>query len=231
MAQKYAMVIDAERCIFCRACVVACKLENRVGSQWQRNDVILMGPDQSKNPPMYSVFMNCQHCERPACVAACPVKDKALEKREDGIVLVKEERCVGDEMCVYACPYGALRLAPRKNKFGFFVVDKCTYCVHKVDRSPDDPGGNQPACAMTCPNRAIEFGLRDELLAKVRREGREILSIDRYGMGPSNIILKPRPVRKAPTVEAEGEEIKTAEWPFELKFFRVGASKVVNPLV
>src|SRR3989304_6122697 len=149
MAQKYAFLIDAERCIFCRACVVACKLENHVGSQWQRNDVILIGPDQTKNPAMYPVFMNCQHCERPACM-------------------------------------------------------------------------------MTCPHRALDFGLRDELLARVKREGREILDIDKFGMGPSNIILKPRPVRMANALN-DPDETYSSEWPFDIKAFRVGASEELNP--
>jgi len=228
MSQKYAFLIDSERCIFCRACVVACKLENHVGSQWQRNDVILIGPDQTKNPAMYPVFMNCQHCERPACIAACPVENKAIEKRDDGIVLIIPDKCVGDEMCVYACPYGALRLTPRKNKYGYNVVDKCTYCVHKIDRTSDAPGSNKPACVMTCPNRALDFGLRDELLSRAKREGREILDIDKFGMGPGNIILKPRPVRMAGVLE-DTFEIRT-EWPFDIKAFRVGASEELNPV-
>ena len=229
MAQKYAFLIDGERCIFCRACVVACKLENHVGSQWQRNDVILIGPDQTRNPAMYPVFMNCQHCERPACIAACPVENKAIEKREDGVVVIIPDKCVGDEMCVYACAYGALRLTPHKNKHGYHVVDKCTYWVHKLDRAREAPGGNRPACVMTCPNRALDFGLRDELLARVKREGREILDIDKFGMGPSNIILKPGPVRMANALN-DSDETYSSEWPFDIKAFRVGASEELNPV-
>jgi Fe-S-cluster-containing dehydrogenase component len=229
MAQKYAFLIDAERCIFCRACVVACKVENHVGSQWQRNDVIMLGPDQTKNPAMYSVFMNCQQCEMPACIAACPVENKAIEKRDDGVVLIIPDKCVGDEMCVYACPYGALRLTPRKNKYGYNVVDKCTYCVHKLERDPDAPGSNQPACVMTCPMKALEFGMRDELLARVKREGREILNIDKYGLGSSNIILKPRPVRVASALAEAGEKGIT-EWSFDLKDLRVGSSEELTPV-
>jgi Fe-S-cluster-containing dehydrogenase component len=197
MAQKYAFLVDGGKCIFCRACVVACKLENHVGSQWQRNDMILLGPDQTKDPAMYPVFMNCQHCENPPCIASCPVEDKAIEKRADGVVLIKPDKCLGDEMCVYACPYGALRLTPVKNKFGYNVVDKCTYCVHKLDRDPNAPGGNRPACVMSCPTNAIEFGLRDALLDRVKKEGREILDVDPFGAGPSNIFLKPIPRRQS----------------------------------
>lgn len=197
MSQKYAFLVDPSKCIFCRACVVACKLENHVGSQWQRNDMIMLGPDQAKDPAMYPVFMNCQHCEKPACIASCPVKGKAIEKREDGVVLIQPDKCIGDEMCVYACPYGALRLTPDKNKHGYNVVDKCTCCAHKLGRASDAPGGNRPACVMACPTNAIEFGLREELMEKVKTEGRERFDLDQFSIGPSNIFLKPMPRRQS----------------------------------
>ncbi len=197
MAQKYAFLVDPSKCTFCRACVVACKLENRVGSQWTRNDVVVVGPDQEKDPPVYAVFMNCMQCENPPCIAACPVEGKGLEKRADGIVLVKPNSCAGNQFCVQACPYGALRLTPTRNAHGYEIVDKCTYCAHKLDRPADAPGGNRPACAQACPTNAIEFGLRDELLAKVTREGRATFDIDFNDVGPGNIILKPRATREA----------------------------------
>lgn len=199
---QYGFLVDTEKCIFCRGCVVACKMENHVGSQWQRNEVVLMGPDQTKSPAMYPVYMNCNHCERPACIAACPVEGKAIEKRDDGRVLVIPEKCDGDEFCVYACPYGAIRLTPVRNEIGFYVVDKCTYCVHKADRKPTDPGGNKPACATKCPTGAIEFGLREELLKKVKKEGREEMDFDLFNTGPSNIYLKPR---------GKGEKVSSKE--------------------
>lgn len=193
MAEKQmAFFVDIEKCIFCRSCVIACKLENRVGVGWQRNEVVLLGPDQEKDPAFLPVYMNCQHCENPACIAACPVHGKAIEKREsDGRVLIKPDKCDGDKFCVYACPYSAIQITPKKNKWGYFVVDKCTFCVHKADRPADAPGGNKPACMMKCPTGALDFGVREELLARAEKEGREILDMDTHGTGPSNIFLKP----------------------------------------
>lgn len=193
MAEKQmAFLVDIEKCIFCRSCVIACKLENRVGVGWQRNEVVLLGPDQGKDPAFLPVYMNCQHCENPACIAACPVDGKAIEKREsDGRVLIKPDKCDGDKFCVYACPYSAIQLTPKKNKWGYFVVDKCTFCVHKANRPADAPGGNKPACMMKCPTGALDFGVREELLARVEKDGRGILDMDTHGTGPSNIFLKP----------------------------------------
>lgn len=190
---QLAFLVDTERCIFCRSCVIACKLENHVPPQWQRNEVVLIGPDQTKDPAMFPVYMNCQHCEMPACIAACPVEGKAIEKREsDGRVLIKPEKCDGDRFCEYACPYGAIRITNVKNQYGFYVVDKCTFCVHKADRSADAPGGNKPACMTKCPTGALDFGPREELLARVEKEGREMIDMDTHGQGPSNIFLRPR---------------------------------------
>lgn len=197
MAEKQmAFLIDLERCIFCRSCVIACKLENHVGTEWQRNEVVLLGPDQAADPALVPVYMNCQHCENPACIAACPVEGKAIEKREsDGRVIVKPEMCDGDKFCVYACPYSAVQLTPQKNKLGYFVVDKCTFCVHKAEREESAPGGNKPACMMKCPTGALDFGEKEELEARVEKMGRETLDMDTHGTGPSNIFLRPRPKR------------------------------------
>ncbi|MBI5814846.1 MAG: 4Fe-4S dicluster domain-containing protein [Nitrospinae bacterium] len=194
--QQMAFLVDTERCMYCRSCVIACKLENHVRAEYQRNEVVLMGPDQSKDPALFPVYMNCQHCEKPACIAACPVEGKAIEKREsDGRVLIIPDKCDGDRFCEFACPYGAIRLSPQKNKYGYLVVDKCTFCVHKVDRQPGAPGGSKPACMMKCPTQALDFGPREELLKRVEAEGRQMIDMDTHGTGPSNIFLKPRPRR------------------------------------
>ncbi len=190
---QYGFLVDPEKCIFCRGCVAACKLENHVGSTWQRNEVVLMGPELAKAPAMYPVYMNCQHCESPACVSSCPVEGKALEKREsDGRVLVKREMCDGDEFCVHACPYGAIRLTPNQNKKAYYVVDKCTFCVHKIDRKSSDPGGNLPACVAKCPTGAIRFGTMEKFEALAEEEEREVMDVDLNFTGPSNVFLKPR---------------------------------------
>jgi Fe-S-cluster-containing dehydrogenase component len=197
VTKQMAFLVDLELCTFCRTCVVACKLENHVGAEWQRNEVVLMGPDQTKDPVLFPVYMNCQHCGNPACIAACPVEGKAIEKRaSDGRVLIIPDRCDGDRFCEFACPYGAIKITPQKNKLGYQVVDKCTFCVHKAARPADAPGGNLPSCMTKCPTGALEFGMRAELLAKVEKSGREMMDMDSHGTKPSNIFLKPKARRQ-----------------------------------
>ena len=52
--------------------------------------------------------MSCLHCEDAACVSVCPTG--ASYKRSDGIVLVDQDKCMGCNLCAWACPYGAREL-------------------------------------------------------------------------------------------------------------------------
>ncbi len=101
---KWGMAIDLRRCVGCHACSIACKSENfvRPGAFW--NDVIHI--EEGKYPNVKRVFVSrpCMHCENPPCVTVCPVK--ATYKREDGIVEIDYNKCIGCRYCMVACPYG-----------------------------------------------------------------------------------------------------------------------------
>ena len=151
--KRFQAEFDLDKCIYCRSCVFACKLENHIPHEWQRNDVVMVGPDMDKDPVGFAMYMNCNHCEHPACIASCPVPGKAIHKREeDGLVLVDKEKCIGCWSCVKACPYGVPRPTNVKNSKGDFVVDKCTFCHHRVTQ------GLVPACVQTCVGRSRIFG-------------------------------------------------------------------------
>jgi 2-oxoglutarate ferredoxin oxidoreductase subunit delta len=62
-------------------------------------------------------------------------------------VVVKEELCKGCELCVNACPKGALALGDKPNANGYYTVqlvqpEKCNSCT---------------LCAIMCPDVALEI--------------------------------------------------------------------------
>lgn len=87
----------------------------------------------------------CNHCENPPCVPVCPVQ--ATFQREDGIVVVDNDRCVGCAYCVQACPYNARFINEETN-----TADKCTFCEHRLD------DGLLPACVESCVGGARVIG-------------------------------------------------------------------------
>lgn len=167
MADK-GFLIDLNKCVGCHACTVACKSENNNCGTWNNipdhmsfNKVTTKeSVDDSRYPypnfERYFVPMACMHCEKPACVAACPgeTKDaqgrKAVYKRpEDGIVVVDQSRCTGCKNCYYACTYGNMQFDKDNN-----VAAKCTLCMHRKEANAD----YTPACVDTCIAKARTFG-------------------------------------------------------------------------
>ncbi len=111
MKKRYGMIIDLNRCIGCRSCAVVCKMHNSIppGTWWQRVETIGSNEHMVPTgdyPDISMVFLPvlCMHCEDAPCVKVCPVG--ATWQREDGVVLVDYERCVGCRYCMTACPYG-----------------------------------------------------------------------------------------------------------------------------
>ena len=72
--KQHAYLFDATRCIDCRACMIACSVENNVPMNdsyiWVAGQGI-MGtyPNLKRGTMPY----HCMHCLKPDCVSACPV--------------------------------------------------------------------------------------------------------------------------------------------------------------
>lgn len=151
--RRYAMVIDTRRCIGCMACQVACKAEYDtplgVNRTWVPYRVVGRYPYVKK----HFLPRLCNHCDDPPCVRACPVE--ATFKVEDGgFVLQRYERCIGCRACMASCPYNARFMLPAHRTYTSItsVVDKCTFCFHRVSN------GLVPACVQTCIGRSRVFG-------------------------------------------------------------------------
>lgn len=144
MAAKYGMVLDLRKCIGCDACVVACKMENEVVRGKWRTHVHERDIGEYPKVTKFKLPTLCNHCENPPCVEVCPVG--ATFTNEAGVVLIND-RCIGCGYCMTACPYDA-RFKDGINK----VVDKCTYCYHRVEV------GLMPTCVSTCVSHCRVFG-------------------------------------------------------------------------
>ncbi len=153
---KYGFLIDASRCIDCRACLVACSAENNVPMTHTRIWIKETGvtgefPDLKR----YTAPYHCMHCVDPSCVSACTVG--ALQMNKDGIITYDKDRCIGCRYCMYACPFEVPHFEWDKQ---LALINKCDLCVNRLEE-----GQAEPACAATCPTDAIQFGKRDDMLA------------------------------------------------------------------
>ena len=143
---QYAMVIDTRRCIGCHACTVACKSENDVPLGYSRSWVEYTEKGSFPNVDRSFLPRLCNQCSKPACVDVCPT-GATYKRKEDGIVLVDDNLCIGCKYCIQACPYDARYLNPVTG-----TVDKCDFCFHRVSQ------GLEPSCVNTCQGRARIFG-------------------------------------------------------------------------
>ena len=142
---RWGMVIDLRKCIGCQACTVACSMENDVPLGFFRTFVSTYEVEVHQTARRATLPRLCNHCEHPPCVEVCPTQ--ATYKREDGIVVVDNEICIGCAYCVQACPYDARFINPETR-----TADKCNFCVHRTE------AGLLPACVETCVGGARIFG-------------------------------------------------------------------------
>ncbi len=111
--RRHALMIDASRCIGCHSCAVACKMEHELPAGPRTVKVIQIGPLEADGAPLMRYeTVTCFHCDRPACVSACPTG--AMQKRPDGGKIAKCDGCRERvdrglwPACALKCPTGCL---------------------------------------------------------------------------------------------------------------------------
>ena len=180
--RKWIMVIDLQKCIGCSACTIACKAENNLPPGVVYRPVIEEEIGEYPNVTRRWLPRPCLQCDDPPCTEVCPVN--ATWKREDGIVVIDYNACIGCRYCLAACPYGA-----RYFDFGDKYTEdtpavqayekspspeygrewtregqgspvgnarKCQFCIHRLE------AGMLPACVTTCIGEATFFGDKND---------------------------------------------------------------------
>jgi len=167
--KKWVMVIDLSRCRNARKCVNACQDAHHLRPYEYHINTLVM--QESANTPEYFMPKPCQHCDNPPCVSVCPVD--ATFKRQDGIVLIDNERCIGCRFCMAACPYSARMFhwqepsATEADKDKEYNVElnvpqkkgTISKCLFSADRLRE---GLLPYCVSACPNGVFYFGDENE---------------------------------------------------------------------
>ena len=177
MSKRYAMAIDLRRCVGCQTCTAACKSANATppGVQWRR----VLDIENGKFPDVSRTFLPvaCMHCADPPCMHVCPTT--ATKQREDGLVTIDYDLCIGCSNCIMACPYDARSIEhtpryaygePMQSETARFdpgrlsVATKCTFCKERIDLAAvtgQTPGVDPevtPACVNSCISGAMHFG-------------------------------------------------------------------------
>ena len=175
---RYIMTADLRRCIGCQTCTASCRQTNATppGVQWRA----VLDIESGEFPDVRRSFVpvGCQHCGDPPCMHVCPTT--ATYQRDDGLVEIDYEKCIGCGYCAVACPYQARHIThridfaygdqPMASESARFdakrmsVATKCTFCMDRVDAAKENgltPGIDPevtPACVNSCIAGVLAFG-------------------------------------------------------------------------
>ena len=167
--KKFVMVIDLSRCKNVKACQASCNHAHHV--QDAQNWIKVYPMQDAQHTAPYWQPTICMHCDEPPCVKVCPVD--ATFKRQDGIVLIDSDRCIGCRFCMAACPYSTRVFNWGEPDLPIDIADKPYNpetslpqkkgTVGKCDFCPDMTRmGMLPHCVSACPNGVYFFGDMNE---------------------------------------------------------------------
>lgn len=226
--KKWVMILDLAKCRNARKCVQSCQKAHQLRPYEYHINTLVMQESVATQP--YFMPKQCQHCDNPPCVSVCPVD--ATYKRQDGIVLIDNERCIGCRFCMAACPYSArifhwqepLQIATEGEQPAEYDVElnvpqkkgtisKCLFSADLLRK------GELPYCVTACPNGVFWFGDENEdavtngttretvVMSKLLRDNAGYRLMPELGTEPRIYYLPPKN-RLFEFVQPENPEIK-----------------------
>ncbi len=208
----WGMVINLDACIGCEYCQRACCAVNDVNPEKPWNIVV---EEKTSTGNTFYFTRPCLHCQNAPCVEVCPVG--ATYHRDDGLVIMDYDRCIGCRYCQVACPYDARRFnwkaytgenpyvptygVPEVERRPRGVVEKCTFCIQRIDAGlksgmmPGEDPAATPACVGICPVGARVFGnLNDpnSSISQILAENPTIRLREDLGAEPSVYYIPPK---------------------------------------
>jgi Fe-S-cluster-containing dehydrogenase component len=157
--KKWNLVIDLARCHDCNDCFLADRdefvgndfLPYSVAQPWSGHRWMnIERKERGQYPIVQTGYLPlpCMHCDNAPCVTA----DKAVYKRDDGLVIIDPVKAKGRPEIVDTCPYGAIYWNEEAE-----VAQKCTGCVHLLE-----DGWTETRCSQVCPTGAIRLVMAED---------------------------------------------------------------------
>lgn len=136
--------VHIDRCTGCKTCELYCAAERCSEAK------TLLGAVQESPLPQPRVRveggsgdafpLQCRHCLQAPCLNAC-LTGALRRDEESGIVLIREDLCIGCWTCTAFCPYGVIYPSPERK-----IALKCDRCLYM----------EKPVCVDVCPTGALE---------------------------------------------------------------------------
>lgn len=165
--------IYMDRCTGCKTCELYCGAER--GSEGKTllaavQEIPLPQPRvRVEGGPDGSFPLQCRHCLRAPCLDAC-LTGALIRDEKSGLVIIREDRCIGCWTCTAFCPYGVIYPSPERR-----IALKCDRCLFM----------EKPVCVDVCPTQALGVVSLDDIDAPLRNKRRLAVedATDRVGEG------------------------------------------------
>ena len=179
------VLVDLSRCVGCRSCEAACNKEQNLPApakpfnDFSVFDEMQHGQKRRTDETRYTIVnrydipgrehplfrkIQCNHCQEPACLTSCFVN--AYTKTPEGAVIYDPDVCVGCRTCMVACPF---YIPTFRYSSAFHPrIMKCVFCYDTRLTK-----GLPPACVESCPQEALTFGRRSDLVDMGKQRIRE----------------------------------------------------------